>query len=66
MGFSQDQKTDKESTKIIEDRIEYLMQSLEAEEVDLTTLFDQLYFYLENPIKDMMVIHKCEYLFTKN
>ena len=50
MGFSQDQKTDKESTKIIEDRIEYLMQSLEAEEVDLTTLFDQLYFYLENPI----------------
>jgi hypothetical protein len=23
-------------------------------------------FSWENPIKDMMAIHKCEYLFTKN
>ena len=42
--------TEQESTKIIEDRIEYLLQSMDAEEVDLTTLFDQLYYYLENPI----------------
>ncbi len=39
-----------ESTQIIEDRIEYLLQSLDAEEIDLTTLFDQLYYYLEHPI----------------
>jgi hypothetical protein len=50
LSFAQKEKLEKESTKIIENRIEYLLQSLEAEEVDLTTLFDQLYFYLENPI----------------
>ncbi len=45
-----DPKTDKQSTQIIEDRIEYLLQSLDAEEIDLTTLFDELYYYLEHPI----------------
>ena len=46
----QQQERESQATVIIEERIEYLLQSLEETEVDLTTLFDDLYYLYENPL----------------
>lgn len=45
-----------EKAQIIEQSIEFLMQDGNAEEADLTTLFDNLYYILEHPIN----INTCE------
>lgn len=43
-GFSQ------ERSEIIQQRIEFISEQNESEEIDLTNLFDQLNYYYDNPI----------------
>jgi hypothetical protein len=50
--YSQSRKEISKQLKsnIIEERIEAISETLDEEEVDLTTLFDELFHYLEHPI----------------
>lgn len=41
---------EEERQKIIEQRIEFIGENLEDSDLDLTTFFDELYFFLDNPI----------------
>jgi hypothetical protein len=41
---------EQKAQEVIESRIEYLLQSLEESELDLTALFDQLYYYYDHPL----------------
>jgi len=43
-------QTDEERQKIIERRIEFIGENLEDSDIDLTTYFDELYFFMDNPI----------------
>lgn len=43
-------QSDQERQKIIERRIEFIGENLEDSDLDLTTYFDELYFFLDNPI----------------
>ena len=47
--FSQ-QETDKDKNEIIEKRIELLAEQTESEELDYTTLLDELSYYFDHPI----------------
>lgn len=48
-GFTQQDRR-KDAIDLIEKRIEFLLQSLESTEVDLTSMFDDLYYLYENPL----------------
>jgi hypothetical protein len=39
-----------ERSEIIRQRIEFISEQLESENLDLTNLFDQLYYYLDHPL----------------
>ena len=43
-------QTNEERQKIIEKRIEFIGENLEDSELDLTTYFDELYYFMDNPI----------------
>lgn len=47
LGWSQ---SEEEKQKIIEQRIEFIGDNLEDSDLDLTTFFDDLYIYLEDPL----------------
>ena len=49
-GISQIQVTEEERQEIIERSIEFIGDNLEDSDIDLTTYFDDLYFYFDNPI----------------
>lgn len=46
-SFAQDEE---EKQRIIESRIEFIGDNLEDSDIDLTTFFDDLYFFFDNPI----------------
>ena len=48
-GFTQQDRR-KDAIDLIEKRIEFLLQSLESTELDLTSMFDDLYYLYENPL----------------
>lgn len=43
-------QAEEEKQKIIESRIEFIGDNLEDSDIDLTTFFDDLYFFFDNPI----------------
>ena len=47
ISFGQDEE---EKTRLIESRIEFIGDNLEDSDIDLTTYFDDLYFFFDNPI----------------
>ncbi|MCB9224823.1 MAG: helix-hairpin-helix domain-containing protein [Crocinitomicaceae bacterium] len=49
-AFAQGQDPDEERQKIIEKRIEFIGDNLEDSDIDLTTYFDDLYHFYDNPI----------------
>lgn len=49
-GFSQSSKNDLDKQKVIEQRIEFISENIENEEIDLNTVLDNLYYYFEHPI----------------
>jgi len=44
------QNTEEEKNKIIEQRVEYLVDNAEESDVDYTTIFEQLAFYYDKPL----------------
>ncbi|MBU2020068.1 MAG: helix-hairpin-helix domain-containing protein [Bacteroidetes bacterium] len=53
-----------ERSEIVRQRIEFISEQLESEDLDLTNIFDQLYYYLEHPInlnqasyQDLIALH---------
>ncbi|UTW62914.1 helix-hairpin-helix domain-containing protein [bacterium SCSIO 12741] len=49
-GLHAQKNRSEQAINLVEERIEYLTQSLEISDADFTTLFDDLYFYYENPL----------------
>lgn len=48
-AFAQKER-EQQALDMIETRVEYLMQSIEESDVDFTTLFDNLYYFYQNPL----------------
>lgn len=49
-AFSQKEKNDLDKQKVIEQRIEFISENIENEDIDLNTVLDNLYYYFDHPI----------------